>query len=59
MMSDFTLRGSGRYTRLLVAAILMAFLLVMTTATAPAQGITADDGYPSDAEVAATSASLG
>jgi len=54
MMSDFTQHVSGRYTRLLIAAILMAFLLVMTTAAAPAQEAAADDGYPSDAEVAAT-----
>ena len=32
----------------------MAFLLVMTTAAAPAQAAQADDNYPSDAEVAAT-----
>lgn len=55
MMSFFVFpRISGRYARLLIATILMAFLLVMTTAAAPAQAAQADDNYPSDAEVAAT-----
>ncbi|MBP6016485.1 MAG: DNRLRE domain-containing protein [Candidatus Promineofilum sp.] len=55
MMSDFVfLRVSGRYIRLLIATILMAFLLIMTTGIAPAQEAAADDDYPSDAEVAAT-----
>ena len=37
-----------------IATILMAFLLVMTTAAAPGAGGQADDNHPSDAEVAAT-----
>lgn len=55
MMSDFgSPQKSGRYARLIVITVVLAFLLTITTAVAPAQGPTADDTYPTDAEVAAT-----
>lgn len=55
MMSDFgSPQKSGRYARLIVMTVVLAFLLVITTAVAPAQEPTTDDTYPTDAEVAAT-----
>ena len=50
-VSTRTLRRTGR---LLVIGVVMTLLLALTVAAAPAQGVTAEDDYPTDAEVAAT-----
>lgn len=47
-------RMPRRPARLLIITVIMALLLAMTTAAAPAQEQTADEPYPTDAEVAAT-----
>ncbi len=54
-MSDYlSNRKPRRVARLLVIGVLMTLLLALTAVAAPAQEGTAEDKYPTDAEVAAT-----
>ena len=53
-MSDFlSTRALRRTTRLLIIGVIMTLLLALTAAVAPAQESTAEDEYPTDAEMAA------
>lgn len=53
-MSDYvSARKLRRSARLLVIGVIMTLLLALTAAAAPAQEGTAEDEYPSDAEMAA------
>lgn len=54
-MTDFdSHRTPKRYARLFIVTVIMVLVLAMTAAAAPAQEQTADEPYPTDAEVVAT-----